>query len=593
MNRALIKVSAITVFILIAMLPFGIKAQNPIVQTNYTADPAPMVYNGTVYLYTSHDEDKTVRNFFTMNDWRCYSSTDMVNWTDHGAISSYKDFSWSRGDAWAGQCINRNGKFYFYVPVNQKNGGNAIGVAVSDSPTGPFKDAIGAPLLVGYGYIDPTVYIDDDGQAYLYWGNPFLWYVKLNKDMISYDKKVGVVQVPMTEESFKLRIINAHNTFAWAKSIDGLDSHSVRGIDNKYYWYVSAIDKTTNKRVIGVAVGDKANGPFTDLPGKPLITEHCDDGNINPTVIVDEIKQSYLTWGNSELFYAKLNSNMISVDKTTGIEQIPSNKKDWFVSKIKETVYSTEKRTTTYEEGPWFFKRNAKYYMLYPAGGVPEHFAYSTSTGPTGPWIYGDTIMHVINKGGAFTNHPGYIEFKGKSYLFYHSAALPGGGGFKRSVCIEPFKFNADGSIPLIAPTKEGVTESASNLNPYKRVEAETIAWESGVKTAKSKKVGIYVTDIDNGDYIKVRSVNFDKGAKTFEANVASVIEGGSIEIHIDSPTGILLGTCDIKSTGSAINWAVQSCKVIKVKGVHDIYFVFKGGKGDLFNFDWWKFSAK
>ena len=72
------------------MLPFMSKAQNPIVQTNYTADPAPMVHNGTVYLYTSHDEDKTVKNFFTMNDWRCYSSTDMVNWTDRGAILSYK-----------------------------------------------------------------------------------------------------------------------------------------------------------------------------------------------------------------------------------------------------------------------------------------------------------------------------------------------------------------------------------------------------------------------------------------------------------------------------------------------------------------------
>ena len=69
-------------------------AQNPIIQTYYTADPAPMVYDGTVYLYTSHDEDSTVDNFFTMYDWRCYSSTDMVNWTDHGAVASLKSFTW-------------------------------------------------------------------------------------------------------------------------------------------------------------------------------------------------------------------------------------------------------------------------------------------------------------------------------------------------------------------------------------------------------------------------------------------------------------------------------------------------------------------
>ena len=68
-------------------------AQNPIIRTYFTADPAPMVHNGTVYLYTSHDEDSTVNNFFTMYDWRCYSSTDMVNWTDHGAVASLKNFS--------------------------------------------------------------------------------------------------------------------------------------------------------------------------------------------------------------------------------------------------------------------------------------------------------------------------------------------------------------------------------------------------------------------------------------------------------------------------------------------------------------------
>ncbi|NLU37885.1 MAG: family 43 glycosylhydrolase, partial [Bacteroidales bacterium] len=78
-----------------------LSAQNPIVQTYFTADPAPMVYDGTVYLYTSHDEDSTVRNFFTMNDWKCYSTTDMVNWTDRGTVLSYKTFDWSRGDAWA------------------------------------------------------------------------------------------------------------------------------------------------------------------------------------------------------------------------------------------------------------------------------------------------------------------------------------------------------------------------------------------------------------------------------------------------------------------------------------------------------------
>ena len=440
------------------VLTMIIQAQNPIIQTNYTADPAPMVHDGTVYLYTSHDEDETIKNFFTMNDWRCYSSTDMVNWTDHGAVLSYKDFEWSRGDAWAGQCIYRNGKFYYYLPVNQKNGGNAIGVAVSDSPTGPFKDAIGKPLLTGYGYIDPNVFIDDDKQAYLYWGNPNLWHVKLNDDMLSYDQEYGIVKEELRDENFGYR----------SKKIDN--------------------------------------------------------------------------------------------------------------------------RTAAYEEGPWLYKRNNLYYLFYPAGGVPEHLAYSTGPSATGPWTYGDTIMHVIQKGGAFTNHPGVIDFEGKTYLFYHNGALPGGGGFKRSVCIEPFEFNTDGSISLIEPTREGVKESASYLNPYTRVQAETIAFSESLKTASDSKTGVYVTKIDNGDYIKVRSVDFGKGAKKFEIS-AVALAGGKIEIRLDGKDGLMIGICEITNTGVVNSWKTFTTKVSKHKGVHDLYFVFKGGDGELFNLNDWKFK--
>jgi hypothetical protein len=566
------------------------KADNPIVQTNYTADPAPMVHDGTVYLYTSHDEDKTVRNFFTMNDWRCYSSTDMVNWTDRGVICSYQTFSWSRGDAWAGQCVFRNGKYFYYLPVNQKNGGNAIGVAVSDSPTGPFKDALGAPLLTGYGFIDPTVFIDDDGQAYLYWGNPHLWYVKLNPDMLSYDQKVGVVKVPLTRESFQLRTQQADKTFAWASSLVGTSSYSMRGPGNKFYWFVGATEQGSNRKVIGVGVGDRAIGPFKDALGKPMVTEHVSTSNLDLTVVTDNDKQAFLVWGDTVLWSVKLNSDLISYEPTTGVQPVPSDKQNWFRNKVAGSFNSTEKRRTTYEEGPWLFKRNSKYYLLYPAGGVPEHFAYSTSMSPTGPWLYGDTIMEVIKQGGAFTNHPGYIEFKGKSYLFYHNGALPGGGGFKRSVCIEPFNFNPDGSIPLIQPTKEGVLESAAPLNPFVRTEAETMAWEEGVETAQDSLTGVFVTDMGEGDFIKVRSVDFQKGAKSMAARVASLSEGCRLEIRLDGIQGMLLGTLTIPNTKQSGTWKTVAAKIKKVNGTHDLYFVGKGETGKMVNFDWWKF---
>ena len=178
-------------------------AQNPIIQTNFTADPAPMVYNDKVYLYTTQDEDNS--SWFVMNNWRLYTTTDMVNWTDYGVVLSYSDFEWAKGDAWAPQCIERDGKFYMYVPViSKENNRPAVGVAVADSPYGPFYDPLNKPLVQsGNGDIDPSVFIDDDGQAYLYWGNPNVYYVKLNEDMISFSGEI--VEVPMTEKSFGKR----------------------------------------------------------------------------------------------------------------------------------------------------------------------------------------------------------------------------------------------------------------------------------------------------------------------------------------------------------------------------------------------------
>lgn len=171
----------------------AVSAQEPIIQTRYTADPAPMVWNDTVFLYTTHDENDA--DGFKMLDWLLYTSTDMVNWEDHGAVASLQDFSWRSRDngAWALQVIERNGKFYMYCPLH----GHGIGVLVADSPYGPFKDPLGKPLVwdqTTWYDIDPSPYIDDDGQAYLYWGNPHCWAVKLGEDMIS---TVGeIVQMP-------------------------------------------------------------------------------------------------------------------------------------------------------------------------------------------------------------------------------------------------------------------------------------------------------------------------------------------------------------------------------------------------------------
>lgn len=432
-------------------------AENPLVQTVYTADPAPLVYNDTLYLYTSHDEDGS--SYYTMNDWRVYSTTDMVNWTDHGAPLSYKTFVWAKGDAWAGQCIERNGRFYWYICVTHRSIGRpVIGVAVSDSPTGPFVDALGYPLVYSdWGDIDPTVYIDDDGQAYLYWGNPNLKYVKLNEDMISYDKEAGIVSVPMKEEYFGRR-----------------------------------------------------------------------EGNPD--------------------------------------------------------------RPTLYEEGPWLYKRNGIYYLIYAASGIPENIAYSTSDSPTGPWTFRGIIMPT--QGGSFTNHPGIIEYKGKSYFFYHNGALPGGGGFTRSVCVEEFEYNEDGSIPTINMTREGAAAIGS-LNPYTRVEAETMAWAYGVETRSNAEGGIEIYDIDDGDYIKVKNVDFSDGAAVFSARVSCAGSGGAIELRLDKIDGELIASLPVGYTGGEDRYDLCYTSINEAKKIHDLYLVFRGEGGDLFNIDYWQFYKK
>ena len=337
-------------------------------------------------------------------------------------------------------------------------------------------------------------------------------------------------------------------------------------------------------------VADSPTGPFSDPIGKRLIDSDHVWQDIDPTVFVNDNGQAYLYWGNPKLWYVKLNEDMISYDRSIGQNGIVSV--EMTAESFGAKVAPDGKPGTTYTEGPWFFKRKNLYYMIYAAEGIPEYISYSTSNSPEGPWAYKGQIMKRADH-LAFTNHAGIVDFKGNSYLFYHDQDLSKGQGFKRSVSLQQFNYNADGTIPLITPTKEGITKSISYLNPYTRVQAETMAWSEGLKTAEDKNSGMYVTKINAGDYLKVRNVDFNKVAKNIEVSVASASVGGMIEIRLDNPNGELLGNIDIKNTGGWQNWKTVKGKVKKATGVHDLCFVFKGGEGDLFNFDWWKFISK
>ena len=441
-------IAALSAVSLCAAAPAATHAENPIVQTSFTPDPAPVVFDDELYIFTGCDREGN-NDFYYMTGWQCFSTKDMKNWTDHGRILEDTSFSWcNANDAWASQCIERNGKYYFYfTTTNKGGGGRAIGVGVADSPEGPYKDVLGKPLCgPNWDYIDPTVIVDDDGQAWLMFGNPKCYYVKLKEDMVTLDGQI---------QSFNLSL----------------------------------------------------------------------------------------------------------------------------------------KSDTKYTEGPWIYKHDKLYYLVFASmvdGFGGESISYCTGPTVTGPWTHQGTIHGGSN---CFTTHGGIIDYKGHSYSFYHMSGIPGGSSFNRSAACEEFTYNSDGTIPTLKSTKNG-PDQIEPLNPFDRVEAETICWSEGIKTEKDESNSVCIGSIKKGSYIKVAGVDFGEGADKFTASVASAESGGNIELHLDSKTGPIVGNLKVGGTGGWHNWEEVSCDVTGADGEHDLYLVFNGGDGYLMNVDWWKFEG-
>lgn len=253
---------------------------NPIVTHKYTADPAALVYNDTLFIYAGEDYEGGQRGY-NIKNWTVFATTDMLNFWEYKVPLRATDFSWGESNAaWASQVIERNGKFYWYTS-SQTTG---IGVAVSDRPEGPFKDALGRPLLTNddsfgrehsWRTIDPSVFIDDDGQAWLYWGNGACWVVKLNEDMISYDKEYGVKMVDI-EGEMEFPFTEA----PWVHKKDGI------------YFLSYAIGFPER---IAYAVSDKPEGPYTY---KGIINEIAGNSNTNHQAIVEFKGQWYFIYHN-------------------------------------------------------------------------------------------------------------------------------------------------------------------------------------------------------------------------------------------------------------------------------------------------------
>lgn len=457
---------------ILLFIPLISFADYPIFTQRYTADPYALVHKGRLYLYCSHDvlyedKEKNIEGGYFMKNITCISTEDMKNWTDHGEVFDVKDSKWNPKLSWAPAVVERNGEFYLY----HGNGHEAIGVAVSKTPTGPFADTNNGPIIDkntpgvmensggqwGMWCFDPGVLIDDDGQAYLYFGG------------------------------------------------GGPD----------------------NARVI------------------------------------------------------KLKDNMIeTVGKAVKIE------------------------APGFFEASFVHKYNGKYYFSYAGHyfSTPANIEYVISETPMDG--FGETHLAMpnppINHG--FNNHHSIFEFENRWYIAYHNRHVAHNNKinnkklreYTRSVCIDELYYDEDGTIKQVIPTKDGVKQ-LKYLNPYSRYyDAVSMATSCGINTQSDKKGKRFVSNISNGDWIQIKGVDFGLiGASRFMANVACHNSGGSIELYLDDPNGVHIGTCELVNTGGESHWEIMSSIVDNAVGVRDLFLVFKGNGDDMFYLKSWSFEPK
>jgi len=234
--------------IIFQALLISISAQNPIIRNQFTADPTARVFNGKIYLFPSHDIPAPAnfarKDWFCMEDYHVFSSSNLTDWTDHGVIVSQYKVKWidtTTYSMWAPDCVERNGKYYFYFPANVNASfgkGFGIGVAIADKPEGPYIPQP-APIK-GVRGIDPCVFIDKDGQAYIYYSLNRIFAAKLKANMVELDSEPVIL-----------------SEFPGKGLVEGPFLFERKGI---YYMTYPHVENKTER--LEYATSDKPLGPF-------------------------------------------------------------------------------------------------------------------------------------------------------------------------------------------------------------------------------------------------------------------------------------------------------------------------------------------
>lgn len=250
---------------------------NPVFTHKYTADAATLVYNDTLWIFTGEDAAGG-QSGYIMHNWCVFSTVDMKTFTEYPIPLWGRDFRWSSKKAYAAHVVERNGKFYFYVSTNT----TGIGIAVADRPEGPYKDVLGKPLLTNddcfasthsWACIDPAVFIDDDGQAWIFWGNGECYYAKLKENMIEIDGPVK--QLLFDDFSFT-------------------EAPWIHKYKNKYYLTYA----TGFPEKIAYAMADNIEGPWTY---KGILNEIAGNSNTNHQAITEYKGNWYFVYHNGAM----------------------------------------------------------------------------------------------------------------------------------------------------------------------------------------------------------------------------------------------------------------------------------------------------
>ena len=430
-----------------------IKNHNPCLTQKFTADPGLLEYNGRVYVYGTNDGYWQATNpennvYGRINTINVMSSSDLVNWSDHGTINvagSDGVAKWA-SNSWAPtaahKTINGKEKFFLYFA----NNASGIGVLTSDTPTGPWTDPIGGPLISRSTpncnvewLFDPAVFVDTDGTGYLYFGG-------------------------------------------------------------------------------GVPNGKEAN-PNT-------------------------------------IRAVKLGDNMISLAGNAVNIDAPWAFEDSGINKIGNTYFYSY--CTNWSGGPY---GNAR-------------IAFMTSNNPLGTFTYQGTCFN--NPGDFFgtvgNNHHTIINFKNQYYIFYHAEWLNketyGSMLGYRTTHVDVMPFS-NGKFGNAQGTLTGVTQ-LENFNPYQLNRFNTMAWQAGVNIYG---LGDTAAAYNRGDWSGISNVDFGAGAKSITIN-AGTVNGATIRISVDSPSGQVLGYVTIPATGDNWKSTEVTATISGATGVKNLFFV-------------------